>query len=202
MRQFRYMAGLFDRIKEIPGDVVECGLGEGHTFAMLAYLVGSERTQPARILWGFDSFEGWPEPTDYDRSPREPKRGEWYVSQDQVKQRLEGSLVNTEFPDLEIRIVPGFFGETLAAFPDRAIAFLHLDCDLYTSYRDGLIHLFPKVSPGGGVLFDEYQEFPQEYVGVEKWPGATKAINDYLAGSGLPLQYHEETKKYYVIKTP
>ena len=200
MRQFRYIVRLFDRIKQIPGDIVECGLGEGHTFAMLAYLTGSERAKPARMLWGFDSFEGWPEPTQYDQSPREPQRGEWRVSEDHVRQRLENSLVKKEFPELDIRIVPGFFGETLPNFPDGAIAFLHLDCDLYTSYHDGLSYLFPKVARGGVILFDEYREFPQEYGGVEKWPGATKAVDEYLASTGLPLQYDEETKKYYVIK--
>ncbi len=200
MRQFRYMARLFDGINGIPGDVVECGLGEGYTFAMLGYLIGSERAQPSRILWGFDSFEGWPAPTEYDQSPLNPQRGEWAVGQDQVRQRLEGSGVTQAFPDLEIRIVPGFFSDTLPSFPERSIAFLHLDCDLYTSYHDALTHLFPKVAPGGMVLFDEYREFPREYGGKEKWPGATKAIDEYLVHTGLSLQYDEETQKYYVIK--
>jgi hypothetical protein len=46
--------------KQIPpeGDMVECGLGEGNTFAMLAYFIGSEGRQQPRTLWGFDSFEG------------------------------------------------------------------------------------------------------------------------------------------------
>lgn len=58
MRQFQYLTGLFDRITNVAGDVVECGLGEGNTFAMLAFLAGKERPFEQRTLWGFDSFEG------------------------------------------------------------------------------------------------------------------------------------------------
>src|SRR6266487_648209 len=77
MRQFRYFTRLYDRIHGLAGDVVECGLGEGNTFAMLAYLIGTEERQQPRTLWGFDSFEGWPEPDACDASPRKAQKGEW-----------------------------------------------------------------------------------------------------------------------------
>lgn len=82
MRQFRYFIFLYDDLirRDIMGDIVECGLGEGNTFAMLAYLMGSENRQLPRTLWGFDSFEGWPEPDASDTSPRNPQKGEWKVT--------------------------------------------------------------------------------------------------------------------------
>lgn len=202
MRQFKYFIEIFKEIKNIPGDVVECGLGEGNTFAMLAYLIGSENLKPIRKLWGCDSFEGWPEPSLCDASPRNPKKGEWRVSEEMVQKRLEESKINKEFPDLDIKIIKGFFGKTLPSFPKRQIAFLHIDADLYKGYRDSLKYLFPMVTKGGIVLFDEYKEFPSgpEYNGQEKWPGATKAIDDFFASSPYEIQYWQETKKYYVIK--
>lgn len=212
MRQFRYFIKMYESVKNVEGDVVECGLGEGNTFLMLAYLAGSEDGgyRHTRILWGFDSFQGWPEPSEYDQSPRNPQKGEWRVSPDMILERLDASSIPQEFPDLEIRIVPGFFAETLPNFPDRKIAFLHIDCDLYAGYRDVLARLFPKVARGGVVLFDEYKEFPPlpEYGGgrIEKWPGATKAIDKYFVDSpyaiqSYPINHWPGSKKYFVVKS-
>lgn len=206
MRQFRYMASLFEGLKDVEGDVVECGLGEGNTFAMLAYLVGSESGRQApRVLWGFDSFEGWPEPTAHDQSPRSPQRGEWKVDRAMIEERLEQSRIREEFPNLDITVVWGFLEQTLPNFPDRPIALLHLDVDLYPGYHAGLTWLFPKVVRGGVVLLDEYKEYPNlpeyNFGKIEKWPGATKAVDEYFDLSHNPceLRYHNETKKFYVI---
>lgn len=41
MDQFHYFVRLYYLIQDIPGDIVECGLGDGDTFVMLGYLAGS-----------------------------------------------------------------------------------------------------------------------------------------------------------------
>ena len=203
MREFRYFLKLYYLYKGTTGDIVECGLGEGNTFAMLAYLIGSETSQK-RTLWGFDSFEGWPEPTPWDASPRNPQKGEWRINEEMVQKRFEDSGIYKEFPGLDIRITKGFFNQTLPHFPARQIAFLHIDADLYPGYRDALTNLFPKVAIGGIVAFDEYKRFPNRseygYGTIEKWPGCTKAVDEYFANRPEQLHYDEETGKYYVVK--
>ena len=208
MQQFRYFVRLYDMVRGLDGDVVECGLGKGDTFTMLAYLVGSEGRQPARGLWGFDSFAGWPAPDSSDVSPRSPKEGEWTVCEEMVWQRLADSKINHFFPELDIQIKKGFLRETLLEFPDRPIAFLHLDVDLYEGYRDGLKHLFLRVVPGGIVAVDEYREFHPElpdYVAsdgtlIEKWPGCSKAIDEHFRTRPQEMHYHPETGKYFIVK--
>ncbi|MEK9182887.1 MAG: TylF/MycF/NovP-related O-methyltransferase [Patescibacteria group bacterium] len=204
MCQFRYFLKLYNMIKGVRGDFVECGLGEGNTFAMLAYFIGSEDNQLSRTLWGFDSFEGWPEPAASDASPRNPQKGEWKVNEGMIRQRFEESGIYKGFPDLDVRITKGFFNVTLPYFPARQIAFLHIDADLYPGYHDALINLFPNVSVGGIVAFDEYKEFPNkpEYGNgqIEKWPGCTKAVDEYFEGRPEKIQYDPETKKYFVMK--
>ena len=157
MRQFRYMTHLFNSIRDIRGSVVECGVGEGNTLAMLAYLAGSEGGN--RSVWGFDSFQGFPEPSPYDASPRNPQRGEWKVDEALVKRHLEETGIHREYPDLAVQIVPGFLSDTLPTFSDESVAFLHLDVDLYEGYRDGLKYLYSRVPLGGIIAFDEYREF-------------------------------------------
>ena len=200
MRQFRYLCRMYDLIADVPGDIVECGIGEGTTFAMLAYLAGSDTTP--RVLRGFDSFQGFPEPAPIDDSWRKPQKGEWAIEEAAVRTLLETASIPEKFPGLSINITPGFLNDTLPkeVVKGYQIAFLHLDVDIYPSYRDGLENLFPLVAPGGVVLFDEYKEFSSKNPKNEKWPGATKAIDEYLLPLGYEPQYYPETKKYFVIK--
>lgn len=207
MRQFLYLTWLYERIKYVPGDVVECGLGEGNTFSMLAYLIGREDGIEPRKLFGFDSFEGWPEPDKSDESPRNPKKGEWSVAEEMIRKKLVDAGINKAFPNLKVSVAKGFLGETLPRLPHFDIAFLHIDVDLYEGYRDALKYLWDMVVVGGIVAFDEYLEFPNkpEYSNgtIEKWPGCTKAVDEFLNTTGQGrqcLNYHQETKKYYLIK--
>ena len=60
---------------KIDGDIIECGVGRGvslFTMGNISNLIGLDRK-----LYGFDSFEGFPEPTQEDRSYRNPQKGEW-----------------------------------------------------------------------------------------------------------------------------
>lgn len=121
-----------------------------------------------------------------------------------VVQRLEMSGIYREF-SLDTRIIKGFVGQTLPNFPrDRCIAFAHLDLDLYEGYRDALEYLFPLVSVGGVIAFDEYKEFPNKseynYGQIEKWPGCTKAVDEYFKSRPEKLLYYPETNKYFVMK--
>ena len=49
---------LFDRIASVPGDVVELGVGSGVSLRGWAHLVAEHG--PARRIWGFDTFAGFP----------------------------------------------------------------------------------------------------------------------------------------------
>ena len=184
---------------------MECGIGEGNTFAMFAYFIGSEDRAPKRMLYGFDSFLGWPKPSPYDvASPRNPQEGEWKVDEGMIMERFKDSKISEEFPDLKIKIEKGFLRDTLSKFPSTEIAFLHIDVDLYEGYRDALEYLFPMVVKSGIVALDEYKEFPNlseyDYGKIEKWPGCTKAVDDFLKNYPEELQFHPDTKKYFLVK--
>ena len=191
LKRFEYLSSMYERIKDVPGDLVECGVGRGQSLFMLAYFLRERPYQP-RMLWGFDSFQGFPAPTTEDASPRKARAGEWSVSQQEVLTLLQESGIESEALERSIRLVPGFFNESLAQFPKRPIALLHIDADLYQSYRDALSALFPYVVPGGLVLFDEYRTVNR--------PGATKAIDDYFANTPHHLHYEPQFGKYHLVK--
>lgn len=192
MTHFALLKELYARIPTVPGSVVECGVGRGRSFLQFAYLISTENTN--RSLWGFDSFEGFPEPVQEDISVRNPKKGEWRgTSPDDIREILRVAGLGRDFIEHHVTLVPGFFSDSLSKYDGKPIAFLHVDADLYESYRDVLETLVPYVSNNGIILFDEY--------GHEKWPGATKAVDEFLQGTPWKLEYHKAGDRWYFIKT-
>lgn len=191
LRVFSYLAVLYSKIKDVPGSVVECGIGLGRTFLYLSFLIEGENKK--RHLYGFDSFLGFPEPTAEDISSRNPKKGEWAViSPEDLKKIIIEAGFSEDWYTKQVHVIPGFFDKTLSSYSGGPIAFLHIDVDLYSSYKTVLDILYPQVVSGGIVLFDEYNE--------DKWPGATKAVNDFLETHKEELLREPVSGKHYFIK--
>lgn len=187
-----YFGKMYEMIKGVEGDIVECGVGYSRTFQILCLLANEEGKK--RDVRGFDSFEGFPEPTVEDTSSRNPKKGEWKVmTRDQVYKILHIIRIPHEYITKHIHIAKGFFEDTVPKSDITKIALLHLDVDLYASYKVCLEHLFPKVATGGIVLFDEYGS-------TESYPGAKKAIDEYFKSTLYTISKDEASGKYFVVK--
>ena len=174
---------------DVPGDVVEGGLGRGLTFYVLAHFMA--RRRPDRRLYGFDSFAGFPPPTAFDESPRRPVAGDLW--RDTSYRHVVGHLATgglDEFLKSRVAIVPGFFSETLQRRSEpRSIALLNVDVDLYESYRQVLEVFGPRVT--GLIVYDEYAS--------PKWPGATRAVDELLPSLGHTLHYSRVMNRYVSV---
>jgi hypothetical protein len=152
----------------LKGHVVECGVYRGGTLVTLALWL--ERLGSGRRVHGFDSFEGLPEPSMHDKPANMEQRA--------IKGRLAGTedAVWAKARRLSVadRVVlhKGFFEETIPAFSDSPLSLIHLDCDLFASYKVCLTHLWPRLQPGGVVVFDEFED--------PAWPGARLAIEEFF----------------------
>lgn len=69
-----------------------------------------------------------------------------------------------EVPDVPgAQIVQGMFADVLPGFLSEhpgAVAFVHVDSDLYSSAMTVLVHVGPRLVEGSVVLFDEYYNYP------------------------------------------
>jgi hypothetical protein len=192
MKNFLYLQHFMGMIRDVDGAVVECGVGKGRTFLILSFLIGEE--DKGRTIWGFDSFKGFPEPHVKDASPRNPKTGEWSgTSPEDIRRILRYAGIKPDFVGQRTMLISGFFENTMNKYDGKPIALLHIDADLYESYVTVLRALVPFVADGGVVLFDEY--------GTEKWPGATKAVDEFLSGTAWKLERHDRSGKYFFIKS-
>ena len=192
--QFLYFKRMFDRVSDIEGGIVECGVGHGQSLLLFSFLL--KDSQRLRKLWGFDSFQGFPEPSKEDQSVRDPKKGEWGdTSIPAMHKLLRRSGLDSAFVRSQITLVQGFFEESLAKYRQN-IALLHIDVDLYDSYRTVLRELYPKVAIGGVILFDEYLgTFDHLH-----FPGAQKAIDEFFGEEATAIQRDERSGKYYLVK--
>lgn len=154
----------------LPGTTVEFGCHTGRTAALLAHLSPNP-------LWLYDSFEGLPQPGSEDAAGLECfKAGALKVSEDSVRHYFAQHGLRVPL------LYKGWFGElTKAQLPDR-ICFAHLDGDLYTSIRDGLRLIYPRLLRGAACIVDDY--------GWSGTPGVQRAVDQYLMGkseSAVPL---------------
>ncbi|MFN0088276.1 MAG: TylF/MycF family methyltransferase [Blastocatellia bacterium] len=140
----------------VPGDLVETGVWKGGaTIFMRAILRAHGDTN--RRVWVADSFAGLP-PPDAERYPADAGDTHHEFS-DQLAISLEQVRANFARFDLlddKVRFLKGWFRDTLPTAPIDRIAVLRLDGDMYESTMDGLVHLYPKLSPGGFLIVDDY----------------------------------------------
>jgi O-methyltransferase len=159
---------------DVPGDVIETGVWRGGaTIFMRAVLRAYGGRQ--RKVWVADSFRGLPRPNaekypadrDYDLSMWRSLA----VSADEVRENFR------RFGLLDERVVflEGWFAETLPSAPIERLSLLRLDGDLYESTMDALVHLYPRLSPGGFAIVDDYFSAPP----------CRQAVDDYRRANAI-----------------
>jgi hypothetical protein len=170
--------------ERLAGAVVECGVWRGGS--MMAVARTLERLGvDDRELFLFDTYEGMPAPTSEDvmytgaaaadlmKDAQPGTRLRADASLEEVRHNL--SLV--DYPASRLHFVEGRVEDTI---PDEApdeIALLRLDTDWYSPTRHTLEHLYPRLSPGGVLIIDDYGH----------WRGARTAVDEYLSEVGATL---------------
>ena len=155
---------LFQLATKVKGDVAECGTYKGASSYFLAKHIINEKLDKKLCL--FDSFKGLSQPEEID--------GEYWSSSDlnctvHDLQNTLSNLGNIDFVEIYDGWIPDKFNE----ISNRTFCFVHIDVDLYQPTLDSIEFFYPRVSPGGIIIFDDY--------GFETCPGATESIDNFMA---------------------
>jgi len=169
----------------IPGDIVECGVWKGGSMMAVARTL-LESSSTDRTLHLFDTFARMSEPTAVDRTVTgktaaeilaglapEPGKSWECCAMDEAR----ANLLSTGYPAAKMAFVKGKVEDTIPASAPRQIALLRLDTDWFESTYHELIHLYPRLSPGGILIVDDYGY----------WQGARKAVDRYIEEQQLKL---------------
>ncbi len=172
------LAQMLAQALHLPGDVMEAGVYRGGTAKLLK---DGMRGANDRQLLLFDSFEGMQAARDgLDRH----RAGDFADTSLEAVQALVG---DEDF----IVYRKGWIPETFAGLEDRRLAFVHIDLDLYQSILDCLAFVYPRLSPGGVLVFDDY--------GFASCPGARRAVDEFF-GSKPERPLGLQTGQALVIK--
>ena len=187
--RFMHFERLLEQVADVEGAIVECGVGAGRSlfdFSVISNAMG----RPRRII-GYDTFRGIPDATAVDGEWNSKIGGWWNFSQNQVRENLEAAGLDAKSIS-KIAFVEGELRTTLPAYDAGPIALLHLDVDIYESYKAALELLYDHVAPGGVIAFDEYRQ--------DAWPGATKAIDEFFEGRAERMVRSRVADRHYTIK--
>src|SRR5436190_13975363 len=120
-RKTAHFVRMLDQVRDVEGDVVECGVGAGKSFAIIASLVRSSGAE--RRVWGFSP---WTSEASVNGNPMLSG-----AAMAEVRLRLRQMGVD----DLSgIELVDGALPDTLARAPEP-IAFGHVDVMLEDAVR-------------------------------------------------------------------
>lgn len=182
----------------VPGSLVECGVWRGGSSGVMA--LAARHAGETRELHLFDSFEGLPEPQEVDEqaaadyssgraSGKLSSIGRCKAELDEVEGFLFGQL---QLDRKQVHFHVGWFQNTVPidAATLGPIALLRLDGDWYESTKVCLEHLYPRLTPGGVLVLDDYFA----------WAGCRKATDEYRAQHGItePIIAIDQDAAYWV----
>lgn len=135
-----------------PVHAVECGVADGTT----AYVAGRELerlTATSGVSWTLHLYDSWSTMATDTLLPSErQQRGRYSnLSIDMTRRNLAEIIDRCE---LNVGYVPASF-EIPPGLPDE-IAFVHIDLNAAVPTRQCCEVLWPRVAPGGVMLFDDY----------------------------------------------
>lgn len=188
-----FQAAQYVARRNIPGDLVECGVWRGGSALLAALTLRETPPGPARFpgfgrkrrrTWLYDTFTGMTAPTDQDVDliggraadymAAHGDDGRWcYANEADVR----AVFAAEGFTKKDIKLIKGDVCETLKEKRPKRISLLRLDTDWYESTKAELELLYPLLSPGGVLIIDDYGH----------WQGAREAVDEYFSTHPAPL---------------
>ena len=165
--------------EKIEGDCIETGVWRGGACIFMRAVLKAHGIEDRRVFVA-DSFAGLPKPdeTKYaaDEGDKHYKHSFLAVSRDTVASNFEkyGLL------DDQVFFLEGWFKDTLPGAPIDKLAILRFDGDMYESTMDALENLYPKLSPGGFCIIDDFA-----------LPNCELAVNDFREKYGITSEMVE-----------
>jgi hypothetical protein len=152
-------------LSRVDGSLAELGVYKGHSSAVIGHFARSVD----RRMYLMDTFTGF------------------------ARQQIESELsdnAKAAFKDTSLEHAKETVGDhpnfrwLVGPFPDSVtpelqadrFSFVSIDCDLYEPILGGLRFFFPRMNKGGLIFVHDYSS--------GHWPGATKAVDEFVAESG------------------
>lgn len=189
MTRFLALYEIFRRVLNVKGSIIECGVNHGFgvmTWAKLCAIL--EPVNLTRRIYGFDTFEGFPElsKADVSTASSHVKAGDLAADSYEELSELIEIYDSTRFLGHigKVKLVKGNAVKTMPQFvednPHLLVSLLFLDFDIYEPTKIALQTFLPRMPSGAVVAFDELDN--------PLWPGETLAMLEVHADRRLRIE--------------
>jgi hypothetical protein len=187
----------FTMTKDLPGDIVECGVFKGTGLMQWLKLLQIYCPGSAKRVIGFDVFSEFGA-TDSETEQQSVDRllAESSFTGTSVEE-LHAIIARAGIAEAKAELVSGDIQHTgvdyVAAHPGFRISLLHMDFDLDKPTMAGLEAFWPRVVRGGVVVLDEYA--------IAHWT-ESDAVDRFFQDRSVRLQtlHWARTPSAYIVK--
>jgi hypothetical protein len=185
----RELLSQIDMALDVEGNIIECGSARGGTTVIMANFLRLKKVQ--KLIYACDSFEG------FDRAElQQERKAGLTIVQDSAFTHTSYEYVLSKVNRLgfgeAVRPVKGFFKSTLPNLESKwCLGFI--DCDLKESLTYCAETIWPNLSPGGRLVFDDYT--------CDYFRSARSAVDAFVATHASEIFGHGLKRElYYVCK--
>jgi len=137
----------------LPGDFVECGVNRGYLAASIIQYVKFAECH-GRNFYLFDTFHG----LVWDRVSERDKAAHFNEYQDVYQEVVEAFASFNN-----VIVVRGVVPDSLSTMKIERVAYLSIDMNCAEPERDAMEYFWPKMTPGGLIVIDDYGFSGHEY---------------------------------------
>ena len=159
--------------RQIAGCAAEVGVYRGGTARLICEAL------PRKQVYLFETFTGLPAPTVQDNTHKE---GDFATT---TLTEVHDFLAPLENYNLYKGYFPLQHSEVAA---DKKFAFVHIDVDLFMSTMRCLEFFYPRMSPGGIIVMDDYE--------APTCNGATEAIKEFFENKPEAVESRTQYQAY------
>ena len=191
---------LMEKVKDVPGDIVECGVFKGT--GLLTFLKLKRYLSPnsGKKVIGFDFFDTNSLISSLEKQDKEAMsvlfNERLFKHDDSFDLYLKKVIETSGFQGHEYDLVKGNVSKTMPKYletrPGLKISLLYLDLDLEEPTYDVLSCAWDRVSKGGIIVFDEYA--------FHKW-SESKGVDKFFENKNIEVKsLNFITPSAYTIK--
>ena len=152
--------------KKVDGSIAELGVytGDFARYMNMAF--------PEKKFYLFDTFEGFD-----DRDIKIEKTNSFRDVEDDFSNTSTEAVLSKMKTRENCIVKKGWFPESLNGLEDK-FCFVSLDADLYKPIYSGLEYFYPRLSKGGYILVDDYNN--------DLYPGCKQAVREFCSKNFVP----------------
>ena len=179
---------LVEKVKNIPGDIVECGVFKGSGIFTFLKIKKYFFPNGYKKIIGFDFFDNKELINSIDIKDDKEKMDELFKNRNfehiDYQEKLNQKILDANFLPHEFQLVKGDIIKTSKDFvennPGFKISLLYMDLDIDEPTYQTLVNFWDRISIGGIIIFDEY--------GYHVW-SESNGVDRFLKDKNLEIIY-------------